>query len=528
MAAVLCVIALSWQFCERHREEQFRLDPLSALLLGMVLFTLGQWLAGVVHFKGHFAMALAYFGGAALTLVVGRDWAQRNPEQFGNFIFLAFVVAAFATSFLLLVQWLQLWQWMGIWIQELPSYSQPYGNLNQPNNAATLLVLGVVGLSWFSYSGKAGLGVWLVGSAYLAFFLAMTGSRIGYLSFTILLLMAIAIGWREGRLPASWRKALWLLFVVFVIWMIFINSGWGLGSELRLTQSPKAFERDLTSIRIYLWKAYAHAALSHPWVGYGFEQGFNTQVAAGQLGYRLNGLYTWSHNALLDVATWFGLPMAGVTLWLVSWIVWKLARTPSTSPRWLYTSAIFAIVLHGMVELPLAFAYFLFPVCLMTGAILGSLHLPSLEMPRKLVAVGTLAMSGLLATLVYDYFRVEAAFYTWRFAHANIGRDHPMDIPDVLLLDQFHALLTGLRGTATTLTEQEVNDFEKAVVHDPSAAAMQHLAEIRVRRGDVLGAQRAADMASLTSQPRTRRALAARWRFLALQNRDFEAVHWDE
>ena len=176
----------------------------------------------------------------------------------------------------------------------------------------------------------------------------------------------------------------------------------------------------------------------------------------------------------------------------------------------------------------MAFAYFLFPVCLMTGAVLSSLNFPAIAISRRIIAAWTVGMGALLAVIVYDYMRIETAFYTWRFALANIGKNHPHDIPKTLVLNQFEALLTGLRGSADTLTPQQIDAFEKAIVHDPSGAAMHHLAVIRMQSGDRIGAQRAANMVALTVQPRTRAALAARWEFLSLRNADYKSIHWEK
>jgi len=528
LAATLWVVALVW-LLRRGATESLRFDPFSALLLAMALLTVWQWSVGTIHFVGHAAMGVAYAGAAALSIVVGRHWAQHDRRQLGDFLFFALLVAAFGTGCLLGLQWFQL-EWLGMWIQEVADGKAPYGNLNQPNNAATLVVLGLVSLTWFLVRGLIRHHLWVVGCAFLCIFLALTGSRTGYLSLILLAGMALAQGWHGQKLPVTARMVVPVLLVfAAAVWVA--NTDWRASPEEAAAESVanvKVFERDLTSARLSVWKAYLAAAVSNPWTGFGFEQGLQTQVAAGELGYRLNGLYTWSHNALIDVATWFGLPMAFALLALIFWVLVALVRRPVDPLQWVFVAAIFPVALHGLVELPLAFAYFLLPVCLLTGAVLAHLPLPSWAVPRTVVVGWTLALGALLGAIVYDYFRVENAFYTWRFEQARIGKNHPMDIPDTLVLNQFEALLVGLRGSADTLTLQQVDDFEKALLHDPALVSIQHLAEIRMRQGDVEGAQRAADLAGLTAKPRMREALAARWRYLSLYDPEFEAVHWAE
>lgn len=527
-AGVLWGVAVVWLFRRGAvAREPFRLDAFSAILLTMVAMTCWQWWAGIVYFGGHAVMAVLYFGGAALAIVLGRDWSKANAHQFGDFLFLALLLAAFGTSFLLLVQWLQL-PWTGVWIQEVAPTHQPYGNLNQPNNAATLLVLGMVAMGWFAHRRRLGPNVWLAGCAHLAFCVALTGSRIGYLSLTSLVVCAVVIGWSSAAGFRPWRGRLLLLLAAFVSALVLVHANLGETVEVQTVASPRAFERDLTTARLFLWNAYLSVTLSNPWGGLGFQQGFLTQLAAGELGFDLRGLYTWSHNALLDVATWFGLPMAVMVVALVLWVLWRSVRAPAQPDRWIYLAGIYAVVLHGMVELPMAFAYFLVPVCLMTGAALGSLHVPGLSVPRTVVVGWTVGLGVLLGAVTYDYLRIENAFYTWRFEHARIGKNHPMDVPDTLVLNQFETMLIGLRGTADSLTSQQVDDFERAIVHTPSLAAIQHLAEMRMRQGDAVGAQRAADTAVLTAKPHMREKMAARWRYLTQMDPAFAAVQWKE
>ncbi|MCY1552243.1 hypothetical protein D9M68_886260 [compost metagenome] len=134
----------------------------------------------------------------------------------------------------------------------------------------------------------------------------------------------------------------------------------------------------------------------------------------------------------------------------------------------------------------------------------------------------------MLGVIAHDYLRIESAFYTWRFKQANVGREHPMDIPSTLLLNQFEALLVGLRGTPHSMTDKSLREFEHAVLLAPSAAAMQHLAELQLGRGDIFAAQRTADMGRLLTQGKERKGLAARWRYLGTQNPMFLSVVWSE
>lgn len=521
LALVLWMVALVWVFKHRDSIQSFVVDPLSALLVLLALATATQWGLGIVFFSGHAAVGVGYFMAAAVCVVLGRAWDEKEPGGVGDFLFLAFLLAALGTSALMLVQWLRL-DVAEVWVNFLPSWGRPFGNLLQPNNAATLLLLGMVAVVWYASQRRLGKLVGTLAAAYLLFFLALSGSRIGFLSFVSLSICAIGLSFRHAAIR-SWRPVFGALLVLLPLFIFVVSHEW---ATLEVATGSKPLQRDLANARLLLYPAYFEAAFANPWLGYGFEQGAKTQMAATALGHELPGLFTWAHNALLDIATWFGVPMALLAITAVAICMYIVLRAPFDAKRSAYMAGVYVVFLHGMVELPLAFAYFLLPISLLAGAMLAGLKVPSFPLPRYFMGSLLMGLGVLLGAITFDYFRVESAFYTYRFKNANIGRNHPMDVPETLLLNQFEALLTGLRGTPETMSEDGMLKFEQAIMLDPSAAGIQQLAELQLRRGDVTSAQKTADMGRLLSQGKTRRALAARWRYLGSVDPIYRTVEW--
>lgn len=521
-AFVFCLVAVAVVFQRRDQARRFFLDPLSAVFILMAVLSVAQWVAGIVYFFGHAAMGFAYFSAAALTCVIGRAWEKSEPGKPGDFLFAALLLAALGTGWMMLAQWLRL-DVNDVWVNPLPSWGRPFGNLVQPNNAATLLILGMVSLFWFAAQGQIGKKVWVFGSAFLLFLVALTGSRSGYLSFLILLILGLVMGVRHSEFR-SWRGAFLLLAALLPVFVFLVTRDWS--GDGAFAQQP--FERNLTSARMLVYRAYLDATWASPWLGYGFEQGAVTQMASAELGHPLPALFTWAHNAFLDVSTWFGVPVALLVIAAVAIHVAALLRGTFDLKRAIYAAGVCAIFMHGMVELPLAYAYFLFPACLMAGAMLAGLKTPAIALSRASVAALLLCLVATLGVVSRDYLQIESAFFTWRFKQANVGRDHPMDVPESLLLNQFQALLVGLRSTPTTITEEGLRAFEQAVLLAPSAAAIQQLAELQLGRGEISAAQKTADMALVLTHGKERKALAARWRYLGTQDATYRAVTWRE
>lgn len=521
-AFVFLLVGLVLAFAGRSAKVEFRLDALSIVLIFAALLCLLQWTWGMVYFLGHALVGVAYFGAAALAIILGRSWEARSPSRPGDFLFWSFWLGAMGTCGIMLAQWLRL-EVNEVWIQSLGADRRPFGNLIQPNNAATLLLLGVVALQWFSVCGSLRRLPALICLAFFSFFLVLTGSRIAYLTFFVLAVAGLLIGLRQSIVRTWWPVYLAMILLV-PLFRFLISYDWSV--TVVETEGVRPLVSVAQNVRFVVYQAYLEAAFTKPWLGFGFEQGAKTQLAAYGLGYELPELFTWSHNAFLDLTTWFGLPIAFGAITAVGFCAISTLRAPFDPRRYVYCASVVVIFLHGMVELPLAYAYFLFPACLLTGAMTANVKWPTLSLPLAAVRASLLGMAVLFGGIIYDYLRVESAFYTWRFMNARVGKNHPMDVPDTLLLKQYQALLTGLRGSAETLSDQELKDFEAAIYLDPSAAGLLKLAEVQLKRGDIPSAQRTADMASVLTHGEMRSRVAARWAYLGTIDPAYRAVTW--
>jgi hypothetical protein len=522
IGAVLWVVLAVFLF-RKQASNAIRMTPPVGVLLLLAALSLVQWSVGITFFLGHALLGAGYFLAAALCLALAHHWESMEPNAVGDFLFGGLLIAALATGGLMLAQWFQVGLW-GPWIQLLPNEGRPFGNLIQPNHAATLLVLGLVALMWTAYRKRLGIGVACLGGAFLTTMVLLTGSRTGLLSLVTLMLATLAVSARQG-IGRRWLFVLLVLFLVLPIGYQVIGMNWSGGHATVAMAPDQAFDRDLTSVRLQVYSAYSTALSQHPWLGVGFRQTLLAQIEMGDRGVILPGLFTWAHNAVLDLALWFGVPVALLSVLVAALTTWYLARAQFSSARCIYLAGAAAILIHGMVELPLAYAYFLLPLCLLLGAAQAGVQMPSARISLWATRGVVLTAGVYLSALWFDYLRVEQSFYTWRFKQNNIGTYHPMDIPDTVSLDHFEALLIGLRAEGT-LGRRDVDRFREAVMLEPSASALQQLAELQVRIADFEGAQRTADTASLISSPHVRRSMALRWAYLETQFPEYKAVKW--
>jgi O-antigen ligase len=525
-ALVFLLVALAYLTTAPRTNRRYGFGPIEASLALLAAWTIGQWAIGLIPFFGHAALGASYLLAAAAAIVIGRSWEAFEANAPGNFLFLAILIAALGTMALILVQWFGI-AGNEVWISAVASAGRPYGNLMQPNNAATLLLLGMVAVYWFSVIGRIGWIVATVCTSSFLFAVALTGSRIGYLAFTATSILLLILGLVRTDIRRM-RPVIVLLIVLLPMFVIAISHDWGLSEAGTGAVGPNLDARPLTSIRLKVYEAHLHAILANPWTGVGFGQGAKAQQLAAEMGYPLPGLFTWAHNACLDVASWFGVPALLILALSILLVLCRLSWVQLSSSRWGYLLGLFVVAMHAMVELPHGYAYFLLPAGLMVGALTACKKARVIRLPGALVAAWLLTMALILGVLTRDYLRVEAAFLEWRFKNANFTGAQGGVVPSVLLLNQFQALLVGLAKPSESISDREIERFAESVLLFPSAAALLRLAELQASSGDLASAESTIAAAKSLTSAVEWTAMRARWKYLGTEDPAIASVNWPE
>jgi O-antigen ligase len=386
----------------------------AVISIAMLLF---QWITGRIFFYGDAAIAAFYV--ALWQAAVGTGAliaASRFASTLVNALALGWLMAAILSVAIALVQWTGASS-LGIYIADLPPGSRPFGNVAQPNHFATICLIGLCSLLWLYERREVGrLGFWLAG-AFLLFGMAMSQSRTGWLQVGLVVVAgALARRFYTSRISLPQLTGLSSIFVGWVLlWP-------RLCEMLLLTSSRTLTEQVQPGVRLPLWRAMFDAISQEPWLGYGWQQVGSAQQRIA-LGHQpLGDYFDHSHNFLLDLLLWNGIP-AGLTIaaLLVWWLVSRLRAITDAGSVWLMVLA-GGIVIHGMLEYALEYAYFLIPL----GLVMGCLErlAPSkvaVLIPRKLA----ISFVGLLAVFFVwtatEYLEVEEAHRTLRLESARIG-----------------------------------------------------------------------------------------------------------
>jgi O-antigen ligase len=402
-----------------------------------------QYSAGLISFAGQAWMSTAYLLGLLLALLTGQRWERAGPDQLANGLFWAIGLASVVSVNLQLQTWLGLIDTgiFDLWSMGLAG-GRPYANIGQPNQLATLLLWGLLAGAWGYSSEKISAPVALLLASFLLLGIALTQSRTAWLGLTFLLLASWA--WRR-----VWRSK-WVPWVVTGLFVFF----WAcppllkaMADALLLGAEPSYFRAPLQGeLRPLAWRIFVDAAVSRPWLGYGWQEVSGAQLAVAADFPPLYATFAHAHNLFLDLVLWLGLPLG---IFVSAYLFWRFAswmRAVANAKDAILMMFLGVIGIHAMLELPLHYAYFLLP----TGLVMGVLNQrlgkkPVGTSPRWTLMGLWLVAALLLSVIVRDYFRVEASFQTLRFELARIGTLPTGKAPDVLLLTQLRERIGFMR-----------------------------------------------------------------------------------
>ncbi|WP_025166956.1 PglL family O-oligosaccharyltransferase [Pseudomonas taeanensis] len=424
--------------------SKLKFSPALVSVFFLPLIPLLQQFAGVIYFAGDAWVAALYLGGFAMMLLVGYNLSLQSARRY-------FVVRLLAGAHVVgavLSLWIALRQWLHIstslWEADLALGARPYANLAQANHLATLLCLGVVGVLYFYEKRRlGGISSGLL-AVFLLFGVALTQSRTPWVAA-----VAVAGFWWWKSASCKLRLTLSVLLGWVGIYVLFVLVLPVIADVLLLTSShPLARAQSME--RLGLWGQFFHAIWQGPLWGYGWNQVSIAQVSVA-LAYPVSIVSQHSHNILLDLLLWNGpLLGGGIILGVAVWLL-RLGWCARSTESLFVLLAVGVVLIHGMLEFPLEYAFFLFPLGLWLGVISAELR-PEIEIEfsRWLLSAVFLLGVGLFFWTWKEYRVIEEDYQLMRFENARVGylkAEQPA--PDVIVLSQLREFIRFARTPAT-------------------------------------------------------------------------------
>jgi O-antigen ligase len=501
-----------------------RLPKIAIIFLALTGIVLVQVLIGDIRFFGDGLTLVFYFALAVLAMGAGFNLASARMELAGipnrclsytQYMAIGLLVASAVSVVLCLAQAFSIWG-DAEWIARLPRLRRPGGNLGQPNQLATLLVMGIASLAFLSETKK--LSALTASCLYFLLLVgvALTESRSGLLSC-----MALAVWWFARRRSASFNvsagavlSGIVLLPVLLWVWPLFF--GWVQAGGL-IAGTEWEPMNVAAGVRLVIWPQLIEAILQRPWFGWGLRE-VSTAHNAVLHAYSLGEPFTYAHNILLDLAVGLGIPLTLIICALSGhWFIRRI-RQVQTTHAWYCVALIVPLGIHSMVEFPFAYAYFLVPLCFAAGILEGLLA------PSKAIQVNWLgaaivfcATTLVMAWSLWEYVVMEEDFRVARFEVLRIGQT-PTDYvhPDIYLLTQLAALNEVSRLVPVSgMSAERIAMVRKVAMRFPWTATQNRYALVLALNGNPVEAKRQLLVMRAMHGEKNFKAIQASWVELA-------------
>lgn len=470
--AFLAVLCFSWQTVFTHwgkRSSSVVLLPVAAKPLLWLCLLIGlQWVCGLIPFYGDVLVYCLYVLLCVVCLIWGLQSSTEKPKIVEEMAIVV-LAGALVSAVIALMQALELSAEFD-WINGMASVRRPGANLGQPNQLATLLLMGFASLAFLLQSKKLGSITATLIALVLIVGLAATESRAGVLGFSVLNLWWFAKRKDMGtQLKPSVVLALGAAFIgAHLYWPTVMGE---------LYQMPGGVmpANAVAYSRWHIWPQLVQAVWLHPWFGWGFGQVSTAHNAVVDI-YSVSESYTYAHNILLDLALGVGLPLTILAVLAAAVWLWHRISAKGNRVSWFCVAVVIPVAVHSLVEFPFAYAYFLVPTMFALGALDGQLGLRStIKWSVKPLAAGLAVAAALLVWSAFEYQAIEEDFRIVRFESMRVGQTpQGYERPDVFLLSQLEALLIGARvKPRPTMPEKEI-ELAKSVALRYPWPATQH------------------------------------------------------
>jgi O-antigen ligase len=468
-----------WFSSREEREGKWFSLPATTLVFCALLIVVAiQTMTGSIVFAGDGLVRGFYLFACIAALCLGyglgtgsEGQAEHELKNEKNYVFAAtLLLGATISSVIALAQAMEVGD-TSQWLVHMPGYRRPGANIGQPNQLATLILMGIASLLFIVESKKLGCVVSTMLGVLMICGLVMTESRTGLLSC-----WCMGIWWFMRRRVADFRLSprivvgvCIVLPVLYYFWPLLLEVTKSAGWHVEVfSVKPNV----LPGTRLVVWPQLIEAALQHPWFGWGLgeiSKAHNSVLHS----YTLSEPFTYSHNIVLDMAVGIGLPLTVALMVLCGvWILSRLKRAKNLV-SWYYISVILPFAIHSLLEYPFAYAYLLIPAMLALGALERSVaESASFRLPIWVPVASVITTIMVMSVTVFEYIGLEEDLRVARFEALRIGTT-PEDYvrPKVFLLNQLVAIndLSRVRPKAG-MSAEKIATIRDTAMRFPSIA----------------------------------------------------------
>lgn len=457
-ALALIAVALLSAAC-LLRGKQLTFPRVGVWIAATALVPWIQFATGISTFAGDALLASLYLCSLFAAVTVGFTFSKSQSDGEGSAldgIMHALWIAALISAAIGLLQWLVLTEPLGMYLVQTDPGDRAMGNLGQPNQLATLLLMGMAALTYVYERRTIGTFGFILAITFLTLVLVLTESRAGILSATS---VAAFLFWKRSSESRIGGRAILIWILSFLLATVLLPSV----TNALLLGNGRGMEFTNSNGRWLIWQQVLQGTMQAPWTGYGWNQ-TPTAHAAGAIVHPGSLTYTHAHNVVVDLVAWNGFPFGlllslSCAYWLLS-RSWRARRLEAISAL----CCLLPLLVHSLLEFPFAYAYFLVAGGLMVGIAEASIDDVRTLRVRSRSPWLLLGIWGMVGGYVcYEYLRIEEDFRVVRFENLRIGQTPAeYEIPDVWMISQLAAMLKAARVTPTPgMTPAQIDDLRK-------------------------------------------------------------------
>jgi hypothetical protein len=473
--AVLLVVLGTLSTLRQHGVRlRMRGQVLASTAIALAVVGWVQYLCGLLPYRSDAFMPSLYLLAFAACVIAASSLPDTQREELGDRLALALMVPALVSAPMAVLQWIG---WLNLELGMRVAGGRPVAHMEQANLLCSLEIIGALSVWRLQARGRMPTWVAMVFAAPLLVAVALTQSRVAW----VVALAVIAVTWWrrdlfEYRLTRIVLPALASLVVATQLVLPWFNARLGL-------TGPALAERMSEGRRPAAWSLYLDAAVEKPAFGWGVLQNGVAQSDLAEKHESLGYFFSSAHSLAIDLMVWYGIPLGLFSLGVLLWTVWRrIAYAPEVATL-AGVMVVVALTLHGLVELPLQYAYFLLPLGLFIG--LTTTDKRIFRAPAHPIQVGrliaplALGTTLLLAWIAREYIALKDVrpILAIDKTTSRLKLEAYVPAPDVALLDQleaFHAFAAFPLGPA--LQPAELEAARRATMRLPYAASIERYA----------------------------------------------------
>lgn len=421
-----------------------------------------------IYFLGDGFIAFIYIASFGLAYVLALNLGRKdNIFHYLVFISSVFVSGSIISLYVILKQWLLLTNG-GIWMADLPPNGRPFANFGQPNNCATFLCMGLLACLYLYEKKYINQVCGVLLTSFILFGITLTQSRTAW-AFTL----AFLIWWFWKTQYFQARLSKYSVFYFVGIFLFFIFTVPYISDSLGVTNTTDAVTRASSGyLRIPMWHQMLLAIKEQALWGYGWNQVSVAQLSV-YLDYPTTEWTEHSHNILLDLLIWNGIPLGILIIGFFIWWLYRLSQLAISVEAFITLSMVGAVLVHAMLEYPLDYAFFLLPVGFLLGLVQAQdKTIKVIEISRTVVASLWTIFVVLYIWIFVEYQMIEKDVQLVRFEAFNIGTLHAEQAaPDVILLTQLREQIRFIRTQPKESMSPEQLDWMRKVTYRFSTSA---------------------------------------------------------